>query len=106
MAVRPRRKRRSSAPWSPAIALALQIGPAPQLPGDVPRPSDEALEAAWKAYGPYLLADVKDPASLWAWRRFSGDGAERPRLYPTPQLPALRFPDPPPKETADAQATH
>lgn len=92
MAVRPRRQRRSAAPWTPAIHLALTIGPPPQPSDAVPRPSDEVLEAAWGAYGPYLLAGVEDPSTVWGFRRFEGSGAERPRMYPAPPLPLVPYP--------------
>lgn len=92
MAVRPRRQRRGPQ-WTPAIALALQIGPAPQPAGATLRPSDAVLEAAWEAYGPYLLSLADDPSEVWGFRRFAtAEGAERPCLTSAPPLPPFTSP--------------
>lgn len=89
MPVRPRRQRRSlGVVWTPAVALALTIGPSPTGP----RLSDETLREAWEAARPHLLAAVEDPADLWAWRVFDGPGAERPQLHPVGTVPTSIIP--------------
>ena len=83
MPVRPRRRRRSRVEWSPAVALALTIGP---HPGD-PLPGEATLREAWEAFAPHLLATEAPGRRPWGWWRFDRSvpealRASRPMLAP------------------------
>lgn len=84
MPVRPRRQRRLHFEWSPRMALALSIGPAP---GSA-LPTDAAMREAWEAFGrSYLLASGSPGRRPWAWWAFEPGvpaplRATRPELVP------------------------
>jgi hypothetical protein len=94
MPIRPRRPRRSGVVWTPAVALALTIGPDPRPAS----PSDDVLRQAWERHGARLTAEHVQrhgqDSRPWAWWYFHPTApaelrGQRPALIPVgPQAEA------------------
>jgi hypothetical protein len=89
--VRPRRQRRRRIEWSPRVALALTIGPAP---GDT-TPTDATLAEAWTTFRPRMLDGYPPSRRPWGWWRFEPGVPDdlrggRPALYPPEQRECVR----------------
>jgi hypothetical protein len=90
MPIRPRRQRRRRVEWSPRVALALTIGPAPHGA----RLDDATLAEAWQAYG-VLLLGYRTGSRLWGFWSFEPGVPDelrggRPALYPPEHRECVR----------------